>query len=165
MRLDDGKQESGNLEIIKVYIGDAIFPALLPLLKLVSAFTAISIGGRPMQGQQASAGEFWAQSLAMVGPRVGKKRMKLGKQATRLVYYFSCTLHLEDPDKGCQELFQAIPSSVSKHEDCEPVSCIVALTNLNCFMHQEWPYLQKTRSSNIGVSQPLVYSCSFGVSA
>ena len=102
MRLDDGKQESGNLEIVKVYIGDAIFLALLPLLKLVSAFTAISLGGRPMQEQQASAGEFWAQSLAMVGPRVGKKRMKLGKQATRLVYYFSCTLHLEDPDKGAK---------------------------------------------------------------
>lgn len=69
------------------------------------------------------------------------------------------------PRQECQELFQAVPSTVSKHEDCEPVSCIVALTNLNCFMHQEWPYLQKTRSFNINVSQPLVYSCFFGVSA
>jgi len=74
MRLDDGKQESGNLGIVKVYIGGTTFLALLPLLKLVSAPVAISLGRRPMQGQQASAGEFWAQPLVMVGREENEAR-------------------------------------------------------------------------------------------
>ncbi|OCK94052.1 uncharacterized protein K441DRAFT_130406 [Cenococcum geophilum 1.58] len=43
----------------------------------------------------------------------------------------------------CQELFQTVPNTVPKHEDGEPMAYVVALTNLNCFMHQEWPYLQR----------------------